>query len=262
MKKVLPIVVSLVLALFVTTLSTLSAAEIRCEGEYQYHLQGFASDGQSIFWTFTNVLVKTDLNGKKLQEIPVPFHHGDCCVEGGKLYVGTHLDWPAKGRTAWIYVYNCSDLSFVEKFHISEYDYDGVDGITFKDGFFYVCVGKDPENPRPFNIVLKMTPKFEKVGEFHLDGKTTYGVQTLTWSGGYFWAGTYSDLGMIQADENFKVVSTKNRNFCCGVFGLPASEKGEPRLMGANNILDKETKKNHATAVSVVLRDGKVVVEP
>ena len=160
MNRFLPIVVSLVLALFVTTLS---AGEIRCEGDYQYHLQGFASDGQSIFWTFTNVLVKTDMNGKKLQEVPVPSHHGDCCVVDGKVYVGTHLGWPSKGRTSWIYVYNCSDLSFVEKFNIPEYDYDGVDGITFKDGFFYVCVGKDPDNPRPYNIILKMTPKFEKV---------------------------------------------------------------------------------------------------
>ena len=256
MNRFLPIVVSLVLALFVTTLS---AAEIRCEGDYQYHLQGFASDGQSIFWTFTNVLVKTDMNGKKLQEVPVPSHHGDCCVVDGKVYVGTHLAWPSKGRTSWIYVYNCSDLSFVEKFNIPEYDYDGVDGITFKDGFFYVCVGKDPDNPRPYNIILKMTPKFEKVAEFHLDGKTTYGVQTLTWSGGYFWAGTYSDLNTIQADENFNVVSTKNRGFSVGLFGLPASEKGEPRLMGAIHHRDEETKRNSATAVSVVFRDGKLI---
>ena len=37
---------------------------IVCEGEYPYHLQGVATDGTNVYWTFSTVLAKTDWSGK------------------------------------------------------------------------------------------------------------------------------------------------------------------------------------------------------
>ena len=37
---------------------------IACEGSYGDHIQGMATDGEAIYWSFASTLVKTDLNGK------------------------------------------------------------------------------------------------------------------------------------------------------------------------------------------------------
>ena len=54
--------------------------EVRCEGAYPMHLQGVcAGDGKDLYWCFTDVLVKTDLEGKLVRRVPVAKHHGDLC---------------------------------------------------------------------------------------------------------------------------------------------------------------------------------------
>ena len=45
-----------------------------CEGTYPRHLQGICTDGKSgIFWCWTDALVKTDLDGRLLKQVPVRF---------------------------------------------------------------------------------------------------------------------------------------------------------------------------------------------
>ena len=58
---------------------------IACEGSYGDHIQGMATDGEAIYWSFASTLVKTDLNGKVLKSVPVPYHCGDPCWADGAL---------------------------------------------------------------------------------------------------------------------------------------------------------------------------------
>lgn len=45
---------------------------IACEGSYGDHIQGMATDGEAIYWSFASTLVKTDLNGNVLKSVPGP----------------------------------------------------------------------------------------------------------------------------------------------------------------------------------------------
>ncbi len=251
-----------VMFLFVWGSFQVSAVEFRCEGEYPHHLQGFTSDGKAIYWSFTSVLVKSDLAGKRISQINVPMHHGDCCAVDGKLYVATHLNWPRKDRTAWIYIYDCKDLTLLEKINIPEVDEAGVDGISFHNGFFYVCIGKEPDDKTPFNRIFKMTKDFQVVERFEVPGVTTYGIQAFSWANGYFWLGAYSKEGTIQCDANMKVVGKHRIDMSVGVYELPQTENGEPRLMVATHRRENgEANRNWAFARSAVLKDGKLIWE-
>ena len=68
------------LLLFLIYLAPLAdAGEIRCAGDYQYHLQGICTGpDQSIYWSFTTDLVKTDDTGKVQQSIKVEITTATC----------------------------------------------------------------------------------------------------------------------------------------------------------------------------------------
>lgn len=235
------------------------AAEFRCEGVYPHHLQGFAADDEAIYWSFTSVLMKSDLTGKKILEVNVPSHHGDCCVVDGKLYVATHLNWPQKERTSWVYVYNCQDLRFVKRFSMSEVDDAGVDGITFHDGFFYVCIGKEPDDKTPYNQVFKMTQDFELVEKIQVPGETIYGIQACSWANGFFWLGTYGKTGTIQCDTHWNVVACHKIDMSVGVCEFSPGHEGEPRLMVAQHRRENEnSQQNWALVRCAILKNGQL----
>jgi len=63
-----------------------------CEGTYPRHLQGICTDGRnSIYWCFTEALVKTDRNGLLIKKVPVASHHGDLGYHDGRVFVATNL---------------------------------------------------------------------------------------------------------------------------------------------------------------------------
>ena len=66
---------------------------IVCPGEYAGHLQGIATDGTSIYWSFSSCVVRTDLKGKLLAKADIPFHGGDPCWYRGRLYVPVGSDF-------------------------------------------------------------------------------------------------------------------------------------------------------------------------
>ena len=244
------------LGLSLVFLPTLSAKEIQCEGEYPGHLQGFASDGEFIFWSFTTWLVQTDLDGKIVKKIPVPTHYGDCCVVDGKLYVSVALGWPAKEVTHWTFVHDCKTLELLEKIPMEQ----GGDGITFHDGFFYIAQKPATQTPDE-NIVRKMTRDFKVVERFIVPGKTNYGIQAFAWANGSFWAGRYSSERTAQCSPDFKVQTSQPIDVSTGVYEIPPTENGEPRIMVGVNRRDPETKMNTGAARPAVLRDGKLVWE-
>ena len=76
-------------------LQSLQAADFHataCEGVYPRHLQGICTnDKDAIYWCWTDVLVKTDTDGRVLKKVPVANHHGDLCFHNGRVYVATNL---------------------------------------------------------------------------------------------------------------------------------------------------------------------------
>lgn len=59
---------------------------VTCEGTFPHHLQGVCTDQQdSIYWSFTTKLVKTDRSGKIVKQVDVANHHGDLCFHQGKV---------------------------------------------------------------------------------------------------------------------------------------------------------------------------------
>ena len=88
--------------------------KVLCEGTYQHHLQGVCTDEKSIYWSFTTTLVKTDMEGTLLKQVPVANHHGDLCFHDGKLYVAVNLgkfNDPEGNADSWVYVYDAETLT-------------------------------------------------------------------------------------------------------------------------------------------------------
>ena len=55
------------------------------------HMQGFSTDGENMYWSFTDSLVKTKKSGLMLRQVPIPAGHlGDIVYYNGKIY-GTVL---------------------------------------------------------------------------------------------------------------------------------------------------------------------------
>lgn len=238
---------------------------IRCQGWSSGHLQGLASDGESIFWSFTSIVYKTDYTGKVLLKKEVPGHHGDLCCHDGKLYVTVsfRLAKPVGIREydAFIYIYNASDLSLVKKYDISNSVTFGVDGIEWFKDKFYVGDDKGKCIDVNHNTILVFSPDFNLLERKEVPGLTMYGVQTITWSGGYFWLGNYirnSDTPTLQLDENLNFVAWHRMSIAIGALPLPKSPEGNPRLLKAEQIVSPE-KKQSAELIPVVLKDGALV---
>jgi len=117
---------------------------ITCEGTYSKHLQGICTDDKdSIFWCFTDVLVKTDQEGRVVKKIPVASHHGDLCHHDGKVYVAVNLgqfNSPDGKANSWVYVYRAADLSEVARHRTPEVIY-GAGGMAYHDRRFIVIGG-------------------------------------------------------------------------------------------------------------------------
>ena len=89
--------------------------EIVCDGQYTGHLQGIAGNGvDTIYWSFTYTVVKTDLDGRILASVDGPYHHGDLCLAGDKLYVAWSNKFNEAGADSKVYIYNADDLSLLK----------------------------------------------------------------------------------------------------------------------------------------------------
>ena len=94
-------------------------AATKCDGDYKFHLQGVCTNrSDSIYWSFTTDLVKTDQGGNVQESIEVESHHGDLCFHDGRIYVAVNLgrfNDPKGNADSWIYVYDADTLKFLSK---------------------------------------------------------------------------------------------------------------------------------------------------
>lgn len=139
------------LLLFLTAAFTLGASPLIINSDVSYpsHLQGVAADETGLYFSFTEVLVKTDYTGKVLKEFKYVPHMGDLCIVDGDLFVVTqfrsqpHLIANSNRKSA---VLQFSKNLVLKKIHPLDIPW-GVDGITFCNGKFYMAPdhGKEPK---------------------------------------------------------------------------------------------------------------------
>jgi hypothetical protein len=207
-------------------ISSLPAGEFRdvkCEGSYAHHLQGICADRNAIFWSYTTTLVKTDPAGKVLKSIPVANHHGDLCIQDGKLYVAVNLgkfNDPKGNADSWVYVYDADDLTFLAR-HATKDVFHGAGGIGVRDGRFYV-VGGLPEGFVE-NYVYEYDSSFRFLKKHVIkSGHTRLGIQTATFADGRWLFGCYGDPAiLLVTDSDFAMQGRYQYDCSLGIASAP-----------------------------------------
>ncbi len=198
-------------------------ARIVCRGEFFGHLQGLATDGNAIYWSFTRKIVKTDFGGTILTQVKVPRHGGDPCWSDGKLYVPvcegsfSRKLKPGEASKNFIHVFDAG-LNFVARHLVPELEY-GVGGIAAHGGHFFV-VGGRPQN-LPGNTVYEYDKNFKLVRRHEVAFDSRSGIQTINYVGGRWYFGCYGiGKSTIETDENFRVLRSVRLSTCVGMIPL------------------------------------------
>ncbi len=209
--------------------------EIVCEGQYPHHLQGLAGNGlDTLYWSFTDVLVKTDLAGKVLARVEVPTHHGDLCLVGDRLYVAWSNRFNAPGADSKVYAYDPADLRLVEVVPVPEVTF-GAGGLEAKNGHFFV-IGGLPQGYEE-NYVYEYDGDWRPVRTHVLEsGYTRLGIQTACFHDDYWWFGCYTvegKRGLLKADADLNLVGTYDVSPAIGLVGWGAGRFLVARHFGA-----------------------------
>lgn len=233
---------------------------VQSEGTYPVHLQGITTNGvDTIFWSFTDRLVKTDTAGKIIQSVTVPSHHGDLTFANNKLYVAVNLGPfnELTGAESWVYEYDPNTLKKDAAYQVSEVTY-GAGGIAYHNGKFLVVGGLHPSQNA--NFAYEYDESFHHVATHTLPTNyTDRGIQTVEFANGSWWFGTYHALTsgvndtrqlfrfnesltsfqQFSFDASFGIAALPNGQFLVGKGGtVPGgSRTGRVELAIADNLL-------------------------
>jgi hypothetical protein len=234
--------------------------EAACEGVYPRHVQGICTNGKdAIYWSWTEALVKTDLDGHILKSVPAADHHGDLCHHEGKIYVAVNLgkfNLPVGKADSWVFVYDAGTLAELSRHAVPEAVH-GAGGMAWKDGHFFV-VGGLPEDGTE-NYVYEYDAKFAFVRRHVLDsGYTRMGVQTVEYANGAWWFGCYGKPPvLVRADNNFKCTGKWEFNAAVGMATLP-----DGSILLGENTADKEKKNTARVRLARTDAEKGLVLEP
>lgn len=164
--------------------------EIVCRGKYPLHVQGVATDGTNIYWSFTSVLVKTDRQGNELARFEQKnAHMGDITWHAGKVYAGYngfHVGFDE------IWVFDDATLSRVRTVRTPETVFCN-NGIEWCEGSFYV-IGNMPKYAR-YNYIFEYDENLRFRGARFVDSGWTYvGLQTIIHVGECMLCGYYGSF--------------------------------------------------------------------
>lgn len=234
---------------------------VSCEGFYKRHVQGICTNGKdSIYWCWTDVLVKTDTRGRILRQVPVADHHGDLCHHNGRVYVATNLgkfNEPPGQEDSWVYVYDADTLAEVARHPVPELVH-GAGGMAHHEGKF-ILVGGLPLGVNE-NYVYEYDEAFRFLKRHILaSGHTEKGIQTVTFADGAWWFGCYGDPAvLLRADEGFRITGRWDFNASVGI--VPIS--GGRFLIAQNTVV--KGKGNHAETVVARMDEkaGLVIEKP
>lgn len=196
---------------------------VHCEGSYHRHLQGVCTNRRdAIYWSFTDVLVRTDPRGKIMKEVSVPSHHGDLCYDGGALYVAVNLGLfndPSKRADSWVYVYDGRDLALIAKHPVPQLVY-GAGAIARREARFMVAGGL-PEGFEE-NYVYEYDREFRFIRRHVLKSGYTYlGIQTAEYTDDGWWFGCYGKPEiLLRADKNMRSVRRFRFDCSCGIVSV------------------------------------------
>lgn len=176
---------------------------VTCEGWYPGHLQGVDWDRRNaIYWSFTSVLVKTDLAGRVVQKVDVPGHHGDLCFRNGQIFVAVNFGNfnDAKGNADnKVYIYDADKLKLLAKHEIPQVKH-GAGGMTWQKGRFIV-VGGLPAGVEE-NYFYEYDNDFLYLGRKVVQsGYTRLGIQAVTSSNSQLWCGCYGNALLCVTDD-------------------------------------------------------------
>lgn len=206
---------------------------IDCEGTYPKHLQGVATDGKAIYWSWTTSLVKTNFSGKIIKSVPADDHQGDLCVVGGKVYVAVNLgkfnQHPGKAISL-VYVYDSTNLNILEKHPVPEVVH-GAGAIAEQNGKFIIAGGLPPDLDE--NYLYEYDKDFRFIQRHTLaSGYTKLGIQTATYSKGAWWFGCYgSPEVVLRADRKFQLTGRWEFKASVGLEGM-----GDGRFLLGRNV--------------------------
>ena len=192
---------------------------IVCEGTYRYHLQGITGDQkETLYWSFTTTLVKTDMSGRVLVSVPVPYHHGDLCYANGKVYVAYSNLFDKPGADSKVYIYKAEDLSLLEVKSVPEVTY-GAGGMEYHKGHFFIVGGLPPDHTQ--NYVYEYDSDFNHMATHTIaSGYTFLGIQTVCFHYGYWWFGCYGeDKRFLKTDEAFNLLGVYDVDAAIGIVG-------------------------------------------
>ena len=192
------------------------------------HMQGFTTDGSCIYWSFTDSIVKTNLNSTVLCQTPVHSGHlGDIIHCGGRIY-GTVMGNNLRGRPwgEWtgfqINVYDADSLALIKEMRLDDcyfmYNdrtdgFRGIDGITAVtspggDTHLMVACSTWGEERYDRQILLEYTLDGKLLDKhFVKTGNTVFGIQNLAYDSQTerYWFSTYG------GENDFQ---NKNYLFC------------------------------------------------
>jgi hypothetical protein len=180
---------------------------VTCEGTYTRHVQGVCTNERdAIYWSWTDVLVKTDADGHVLKQVKVASHHGDLCFHDGRVYVAVNLgkfNEPAGKADSWVYVYDGDTLAELARHPVPEVVH-GAGGMAFHDGKFIVIGGLPPDVDENYLYEYDLDFKFQR-RHVLASGHTLMGIQTVAVSGDSWWFGCYGKPKvLLRADAAFK----------------------------------------------------------
>jgi hypothetical protein len=210
---------------------------VACEGHYPRHVQGVCTNGKdAIYWSWTVAMVKTDLKGRILKQVPAADHHGDLCYHDGRVYVAVNLgkfNQPAGKADSWVYVYDAETLTEVAKHPVPELVH-GAGGMEFHEGRFFI-VGGLPGDVKE-NYVYEYDASFKFLKRHVLEsGHTHLGIQTVAFADGAWWFGCYGNpKELVRADASFKVTGKWAFDAAYGIVPL-----GKGEFLIARNVVEK-----------------------
>lgn len=210
-----------------------SIQPITCEGSYPGHLQGICTNYRdTVYWSFTTVLVKTDAEGRLSRRVDVANHHGDLCFHDGRVYVAVNLgkfNQPPGQEDSWVYVYDEDSLEEIARYPTPELVH-GAGGMAWRDGRF-VIVGGLPKDIDE-NYVYEYDESFEFIKRHVLpSGHTDKGIQTAEFYANHWWFGCYGKPRiLLVADPSFGLVGRFEFDCALGITGLPDGRS----LVGSN----------------------------
>lgn len=221
----LPLLTLLIPSLSVHILNAESPpGAIVCDGRYPLHLQGVCVDNDgSVFWSWTNRLVKTNAAGRVLHDVPADNHHGDLCHLDGCIFVAVNLgkfNEPPGREDSWVYVYDAATLRQTARHRVPELVH-GAGGIATDGQRFLVVGGLPPDTPE--NYLYEYDLEFRFVKRHVLaSGHTHKGIQTAAWAHGSWWFGCYGTPKiLLRASPDLQLTGKWETDASLGLETLP-----------------------------------------